>query len=227
MVATDTNFQKSLVNSSNQDQMPMKQRQHNFTIRLCRSLSELDFVFNIRRKVFIEECGYEDYSEFDGNDLCATHLIAFVDGVPAACVRFRYFGDFAVTERFAVLPEYRRSKISFVLARPCMAFLSAKQFRTVYGIVREDFVNFWRLYGGFARPDFEKIKLGRFWYVAVEFPLKPDLRMSRAQNDMMLMSQPEGFWQIPGGLPEFEVPKDLQTAGNTNIGQENAIAIHN
>jgi GNAT superfamily N-acetyltransferase len=181
----------------------MKPNEKRITTRLVRTIEELNTVFSIRRRVFMAECGYDEEEEFDGNDLCATHLVAYVDDVPAACVRFRFFSGYAVTERFAVLDEYRKTRIAFVLARACMAFLSAKQFTTVYGIVREDFVNFWRLYGGFPRVGFPKTRLGRFNYVAVEFPLKPDTRMSRAKNDMDLMSQPEGNWDIPGGIPEL------------------------
>ena len=44
-------------------------------------------IFSIRAATYLSEqpCLYSE--EFDGNDFCASHLIGYVDGDPAGCVR--------------------------------------------------------------------------------------------------------------------------------------------
>src|ERR1700716_4260761 len=65
------------------------------SIRVAASLSDLMQVVAIRGAVYMgeQDCPYDE--EFDGNDFCAMHLIGSVGSEPAACMRIRFFGDFA------------------------------------------------------------------------------------------------------------------------------------
>jgi predicted GNAT family N-acyltransferase len=73
---------------------------------------QLQQVFAVRAAVFMSEqgCPYEE--EFDGNDYCATHVLALADARPAAAIRVRYFSDFAKLERLAVLRPFRGTPVT-------------------------------------------------------------------------------------------------------------------
>ena len=62
----------------------------------------------IRNSVYIgeQECPYEE--EYDGNDLSATHLLAYIGDEPVGCLRLRFFADFAKFERIAIRKEFRK-----------------------------------------------------------------------------------------------------------------------
>lgn len=67
---------------------------------------DLDQVFAIRHKVFVEEqnCPAELESEFNNE---ATHFLATVDSIPAGASRWRKTDKGYKLERFAVLNEFR------------------------------------------------------------------------------------------------------------------------
>src|SRR5229473_7915276 len=87
------------------------------SIRVAASLSDLMQVVAIRAAVYLSEqcCPYDE--EFDSNDFCAMHLIGMVDKEPAACIRIRFFADFAKLERLAVRHEFRRTLLASELGR--------------------------------------------------------------------------------------------------------------
>jgi len=83
------------------------------SVTLARTFEDLSRVITVRGAVYIgqQQCPYEE--EFDGNDLCATHLIGYVGHEPAGCLRVRFFADFAKVERVAVREEFRKSRTAF------------------------------------------------------------------------------------------------------------------
>jgi MFS family permease len=82
------------------------------TVQVARTVADLMRAVALRGAVYIgeQECPYEE--EFDGNDFSATHLIGYVDGEPAGCMRIRYFADFAKVERLVVRKEFRSSGLA-------------------------------------------------------------------------------------------------------------------
>ena len=65
-----------------------RQRNHHAEVRIARSFDDLLMVYSVRSAVYIaeQECPFAE--EFDGNDHCATHLIGFIKGEPAGCIRY-------------------------------------------------------------------------------------------------------------------------------------------
>jgi predicted GNAT family N-acyltransferase len=65
------------------------------TIKLASTADELAQCYALRAAVYMGEqhCPYAE--EFDGNDLSASHVMLYVDGEPAACMRIRWFAGFA------------------------------------------------------------------------------------------------------------------------------------
>jgi N-acyl-L-homoserine lactone synthetase len=172
-----------------------------FTTQLVTDFKSFDQVVTIRRAVFCDECGYDEDNEFDGNDLCAAHILLFADSKPVACARIRFFADFVLLERFSVLPAYRHSLSAQYLSRGCIAYAAAKGYKRVFGVVRDRFVNFWLRMGGFVRKDIEPIMLGSYQYFPVELPIG-NRRAAGLDCDVdaLLAREADQFLPAPAGL---------------------------
>ena len=87
----------------------------NIGITVARTFDDLMRVAAIRNSVYIgeQECPYDE--EYDGNDLSATHLLAYIGDEPVGCLRLRFFADFAKFERVAIRKEYRKSRAAIQL----------------------------------------------------------------------------------------------------------------
>uniref|UniRef100_UPI0035CB9A28 GNAT family N-acetyltransferase n=1 Tax=uncultured Sphingomonas sp. TaxID=158754 RepID=UPI0035CB9A28 len=177
-----------------------KARRGHVHVRAARSIEDMAKVFSVRSATFQAEqaCPYEE--EFDGNDFCATQLLAYVGDDPAACIRIRYFGDFAKLERLAIRREYRSRSLSRPLVEAALAHCARKGFRQIYGHSRADLVGFWQRHGFDVIPS-----RPRFWFSDVEYveivaQLTPDPLEIRFGIDPMMAVRPEGSWDQPGPL---------------------------
>jgi predicted GNAT family N-acyltransferase len=65
--------------------------------------------FEIRRKVFVEEQQVDQREEYDAHEQEARHYLIYKDDIPVGTARWRSTDKGIKLERFAVLPEYRKS----------------------------------------------------------------------------------------------------------------------
>ena len=142
------------------------------TVGVARNLDDLAKVMSIRSAVYVAEqsCPYDE--EFDGNDLCATHLIGYVGNEPAASIRVRFFADFAKLERLSVRREYRRSGLAFALVRAGIELSRVKGYRRIYGHAQKRLVPFWRRFGARVMPTKEFV-FSDFDYVEMLLEAEP------------------------------------------------------
>lgn len=90
--------------------MGLIERRSQIEVSVIRDMGAMMQANAIRSAVFIGEFGCSHDEEFDGNDFSATHIIARVGGEPAGTMRLRYFADFVIPERLAVLPAFRKGR---------------------------------------------------------------------------------------------------------------------
>lgn len=85
-------------------------------INVFRTQTEEDLqkVFGIRRKVFVEEQQVGEAEEYEFEDE-SVHFLALADGIPAGAARWRRTDKGIKLERFAVLPEYRSAGVGSAL----------------------------------------------------------------------------------------------------------------
>ncbi|MEM1130847.1 MAG: GNAT family N-acetyltransferase [Pseudomonadota bacterium] len=76
-------------------------------VREAESTQDFDMVRRLRHEVFVVEQNVPPEEEWDGTDAGARHLLASVDGVPMATLRWRIIGDTAKIERVCVAKDYR------------------------------------------------------------------------------------------------------------------------
>ena len=80
--------------------------QDNITVQKISNPTDLEKVFAIRRKVFVEEQNCPPELEWEFEDE-STHFMGSVDGAPAGAARWRVTDKGHKLERFAVLKEFR------------------------------------------------------------------------------------------------------------------------
>jgi predicted GNAT family N-acyltransferase len=177
---------------------PAQQRRQ--TVIVVRTLDDFLKAAAVRSIVYVsgQQCPFGE--EFDGNDFCAMHLLGLVEGEPAACLRIRFFADFAKIERLAVLPEHRRSTIAFDIVRQAIRIIRQKGYTRIYGHAQEGLEAFWSRFGAHPMPDARSFAFSghRYTEMLLELPRNPDA-ISLA-TDPLAVLRPEGAWDTPGVL---------------------------
>lgn len=176
-----------------------------FDIKVVRSVSDFMQVVAVRAAVFIaeQECPYDE--EFDGNDFCAAHLIAYLKKEPVACIRIRYFADFAKIERLAVRHEYRNSRASFRLVSTAIRLARTKGYTKIYGHAQDRLVKFWAHFGARPIPDRPKLVFSDFSYTEMLLEVPRVANAITLQCDPYVLIRPEGSWDTPGALDRSAV----------------------
>ncbi len=76
---------------------------------------DMDKIFSIRRKVFVEEQGVSEEEEYDEYEQTSTHYMALINDKIVATARWRKTNNGIKLERFAVLADYRSSGMGSAL----------------------------------------------------------------------------------------------------------------
>ena len=170
------------------------------SVTVARTIDDFMRVTAIRSAVYMAEqkCPYEE--EFDGNDFSATHLIGYVGDEPAACLRIRYFAGFAKVERLAVRHEFRRSRLSFQIAKAAIELCRAKGYRTIYAHAQRRLLNFFDRLGFRLLEGGKPFAFSDFDYVEIVLDTTPHPKAIALGVDPYIMIRPEGRWHVPGIL---------------------------
>jgi predicted GNAT family N-acyltransferase len=185
---------------SKSDSQDCSQKSRPYTIQVARSLNDMMKIVAIRSSVFMSEqtCPYSE--EFDGNDFCATHLIGYVDGEPAACLRVRFFATFAKIERLAVRHEYRNTRLSFDVVWAGIELCRKKGYTTIYGHAQDRLVKFWSRFGAKPMGGNRKLEFSDYSYTEMLLEVEPHPEPLTLDSDPYELIRPEGEWDRPGIL---------------------------
>jgi predicted GNAT family N-acyltransferase len=171
-------------------------------VTVARSIEDLMRVVSIRSAVYIgeQECPYLE--EFDGNDFSSTHLLGYVGNEPAACLRIRYFADFAKIERLAVRKEFRKKRVSLQLVEAAIDLCQAKGYQRLYGHAQKRLVKFWSQFGFETFPGGQELVFSDFDYVEMQMVTARRPNAITIGIDPYLILRPEGRWHRPGILEQ-------------------------
>ena len=187
-------------NASQTKDIETNEVKHSF--KVADSLNDIMKIIAIRSAVYLgeQQCPFNE--EFEGNDFCALHIIGFVGNEPAACIRVRFFADFAKLERLAVRHEYRNTVLSFRLARATIELVRKKGYQKIYGHVQDRVVNFWLRLGG--KPIDKRCDLTFSDFEYTEMLLITDLHPEAItlETDPYVLIRNEGGWHERGILEE-------------------------
>lgn len=183
--------------------------------KIVSNADEMAQVFAIRSAVYLAEqqCPYDE--EFDGNDYSATHVLGLVDGQPAACVRWRWFADFAKGERMAVLPAYRGTGVSARILDKSFDLCRRKGYRRVLVHAQRHLVRHWMTFG-FQVKSNQTFQFSDFEYVTMIRDLTPDARALTVDSDPMLLIRPDEDPDRPGVL-ERSAQRQVPRTGRLSL----------
>lgn len=117
-------------------------------VSVIKEIGDFLEAMEIRRNVFVHEFNCTEEQEFDGNDFSATQIIARVHGQIAGTMRLRYFANFVIPERLAVLPQFRKGRygargVAFALGTFGFNFARMKGYRHFVGYSVLGLERFW------------------------------------------------------------------------------------
>lgn len=172
-----------------------------FDIELVRSFDAYQKVVAVRTLTFLGEqsCPYEE--EFDGNDMCASHLLAHLDGQPVATLRLRWFAGFGKIERVCVLEAHRKSGVIKVLLAAACEIAARKGFRRMTAQIQ---ARLWPLWSKTLNCELIKDRPSFFFsdfeYKEMVISIAPHPNAIRISSDPYEVIRPEGAWDEPGVL---------------------------
>lgn len=170
------------------------------SIRVAASMTDLMQVVAIRAAAFLAEqsCPYGE--EFEGNDFCAMHLVGSIDDEPAACLRVRFFADFAKLERLAVRHEFRRSRIAFDIVRNGIKVCRQKGYTRIYGHAQDRLVPFWSRFGARPMRPHRTLTFSDYSYTEMLLVTDRDPEALSLASDPYVLIRLEGRWNEPSPL---------------------------
>jgi predicted GNAT family N-acyltransferase len=174
----------------------------NIGITVARTFDDLMRVAAIRNAVYIgeQECPYDE--EYDGNDLSATHLLAYVGDEPAGCLRLRFFAGFAKFERVAIRKEFRQSRAAIKLVNAGLKLCQKKGYQRVIGHAQIRLASFWTRFGFKPMEGRQSFVFSDYDYIEMVAELEQDPNAVTLGADPYLMIRPEGRWHVPGILED-------------------------
>jgi len=170
------------------------------SVTVARTIEDFMRVVTIRSAVYMseQECPFDE--EFDGNDFSATHLIGYVGDEPAACLRIRYFADFAKVERLAVRREFRKTRLSFQISKAAIELCRTKGYSKIYAHAQKRLLNFFERLGFCPLPGGREFAFSDFDYVEIVLNTTPHPQAIAFGADPYVLIRPEGRWHEPGIL---------------------------
>lgn len=177
----------------------------NIGITVARTFDDLMRVAAVRNSVYVgeQECPYDE--EYDGNDLAATHLLAYIGDEPAGCLRLRFFAGFAKFERVAIRKEFRKSRAAIKLVQAGLKLCQKKGYRYVIGHAQTRLTNFWTRFGFQPMEGRKHFFFSDYDYIEMVTELEPDPEAITITGDPYVAIRPEGRWHVPGILEESAV----------------------
>ncbi len=189
-------------------------------VTIVRTVDAFLRVVSVRAIVYMagQNCPYDE--EFDGNDFCGMHLLGWIDGEAVACIRIRFFADFAKIERLAVRAEYRRSAIAFRIVRQAISLAMKKGYTRIYGHAQEGLEAFWARFGARRIATSVPFVFSGFSYTEMLLELPRDESAVSLTTDPLVTIRPEGSWDVPGILERAHSVNADHISGYANAGPD-------
>jgi len=181
------------------DRRPASSNRPAVTIKRASTADELAQCYALRAAVYMGEqhCPYAE--AFDGNDHSASHVVLYVEGEPAACMRIRWFAGFAKLERAVILGRYRSMGLFLPFTDWAKEFARRKGYSKVYLHSQE---RLWKVMerDGFKRVDDTVFHFSDHRYAAFACDVEADADCPTICTDPMVLNRPEDQLDRPGVL---------------------------
>ena len=172
---------------------------HNsFRVEVVKNMEQLIQIFALRAICFMEDTGLPYDHAFDGNDLQATHVVAYAGNEPVAALRIRWFRDFAKIERTAFRKSHRSIPYIKLMANFIFAHIARKGYPVAITHASPLFARLWRMHFGFKDvPGKPPVEYHGEKYVELvrELDVPPDAIGPATETAVLFRT--EGEWDTP------------------------------
>jgi hypothetical protein len=128
----------------------MDSKGHNsFRAEIVTTMEQLQHAYAVRAICFMEETGLAVDHAYDGNDLQATHAVAYLNDEPVGALRVRWFSDFAKIERSAFRKAFRHPRYLKMCAEFIFEHIARKGYTKVITHASPEYARVWRAFLGF------------------------------------------------------------------------------
>lgn len=175
----------------------------NFHCRVVRTQEEYLRAMAVRAACFDDSERLPYDRLYDGNDLCATHVVVYRDREPVGTVRIRWFSGFAKLERTCIRSEFRSTVALKVMAEYTHRHIAMKGYRIAITHAETKYATLWRRMLGYKinrnKPAFQVAGHdGEYFELVKELPA---LNSALTENsDVKVLSRIEGDWDSPSPL---------------------------
>lgn len=172
---------------------------HNsFRAEIVTTMEQLQHAYSVRAICFMEETGLPVDHAFDGNDLQATHAVAYLNDEPVGALRVRWFSDFAKIERSAFRKSHRHPRYLKMCAEFIFDHIARKGYTKVITHASPEYARLWRGVLGFRIVEGKApaIYHGEPHVELIRDLVPPSDAISLA-SDVAVLFRTEGKWEIP------------------------------
>lgn len=152
----------------------------------------------VREQVFVKEMKIPKDMEFDGNDGCATHILAYIQKqdriIPVGTMRIRSFAGFVQFERMAVMPDFRKTNISEKIMQYGFNYVAQKGHRKVGAYCKKELLFRWQRSGFYVDKTKEIVEHNGMKLIPICRDLPPHPRALTMNSDPYLLIAQEGHW---------------------------------
>lgn len=152
----------------------------------------------VRKQVFVKEQGIPETKEFDGNDFCAAHVVAYVQKnrrrLPIGTMRIRFFSDFVKFERMAVIRNFRKTEAAEDIMQYGLKYASEKGYRQVYGMCKKELLHRWERCGYHEISGAEHIRQNGMELIPISLDIAENAQAVKMTSHPSLLTALEGHW---------------------------------
>lgn len=168
------------------------------TVELATSEALYKGAMAVRKQVFVKEQKIPTSKEFDGNDYCAAHIVAYIKKrhriLPIGTMRVRFFSDFVKFERMAVTKNYRKTGISEDIMLYGMRYAAEKGYRQVYGMCKKELLPRWQQCGYQEIKDVPHVQQNGMELIPIKLELPVSTQNIKMTSAPELLTALEGHW---------------------------------
>lgn len=170
---------------------------NNIRTEIVKTEAQLRHSYAIRAICFMEENGVLADQAVDGNDMQATHVVAYAGDEPIGSLRIRWFKDFAKIERSALRKAWRHPRNLKQFADFVLSHIARKGYTQVITHAQPAYARLWRSVLGFKIVEGKAPVL--FYghdepYLELVKTLTPPANAITAETDPTIMFRVEGEW---------------------------------
>lgn len=168
------------------------------------SMEQLVQVFALRSLGYLEETALPFDHAYDGNDLQATHIVAYDHDEPVGAMRIRWFKDFAKLERTFFRKSHRGIPNIKVLLDFAFAHIARKGYSVAITHASPLYARLWRSHFGFKKVEKEPVWYHNEAYHELVKYLDVPSDAIGPESDVKVLFRVEGKWDEPGKYEELK-----------------------